>query len=113
MSLAINREAITERLFGGNATVANQYAPSYRAGAPEMPALEYNPEKAKALLAYLALPPGKSRSREEIMALLWSDRGEAQARAEGHFVHVFVDRVTQRPTPIPQAMRAALEKLVV
>ncbi len=38
-------------------------------------------QKAKALLAYLALPPGKSRSREEIMALLWSDRGEAQARA--------------------------------
>jgi adenylate cyclase len=37
--------------------------------------------KAKALLAYLALPLGKSRSREEIMALLWSDRGEAQARA--------------------------------
>jgi adenylate cyclase len=38
-------------------------------------------QKAKALLAYLALPPGKARSREEIMALLWSDRGEAQARA--------------------------------
>jgi TolB-like protein len=38
-------------------------------------------QKAKALLAYLALPPGKTRSREEIMALLWSDRGEAQARA--------------------------------
>jgi TolB-like protein len=37
--------------------------------------------KAKALLAYLALPPGKPRSREEIMALLWSERGEAQARA--------------------------------
>lgn len=37
--------------------------------------------KAKALLAYLALPLGKPRSREEIMALLWSDRGEAQARA--------------------------------
>jgi TolB-like protein len=37
--------------------------------------------KARALLAYLALPPGKPRSREEIMALLWSDRGEAQARA--------------------------------
>lgn len=37
--------------------------------------------KAKALLAYLALSPGKTRSREEIMALLWSDRGEAQARA--------------------------------
>lgn len=38
-------------------------------------------QKAKALLAYLALSPGKSRSREEIMALLWSDRAEAQARA--------------------------------
>jgi adenylate cyclase len=38
-------------------------------------------KKAKALLAYLALSPRMSRSREEIMALLWSDRGEAQARA--------------------------------
>ena len=38
-------------------------------------------KKARALLAYLALSPGRSRSREEIMALLWSDRGEAQARA--------------------------------
>ncbi len=38
-------------------------------------------KKAKALLAYLGLSPRKSRSREEIMALLWSDRGEAQARA--------------------------------
>ena len=37
--------------------------------------------KAKALLSFLALSRGKSRSREEIMALLWSDRGEAQARA--------------------------------
>jgi TolB-like protein/Tfp pilus assembly protein PilF len=38
-------------------------------------------QKAKALLAYLALPPGKARSREQIMALLWSERGDAQARA--------------------------------
>lgn len=37
--------------------------------------------KAQALLAYLALPLGKARSREEIIALLWSDRGEAQGRA--------------------------------
>lgn len=37
--------------------------------------------KAKALLAYLARSPRMSRSREEIMALLWSDRGKAQARA--------------------------------
>jgi DNA-binding SARP family transcriptional activator len=38
-------------------------------------------KKAKALLSFLALPPGKSRSREEIMALLWSDRADDQARA--------------------------------
>lgn len=37
--------------------------------------------KGKALLAYLAQTPGKPRSREEIMALLWSDRGETQGRA--------------------------------
>ncbi len=38
-------------------------------------------QKAKALLTYLSLPPGKPRSREQIMALLWSERGDAQARA--------------------------------
>lgn len=38
-------------------------------------------QKARALLAFLALPLGKPRSREAIMALLWSDRGEEQARA--------------------------------
>jgi adenylate cyclase len=37
--------------------------------------------KARALLAYLALPPGKPRSREQIMALLWSERGDQQARS--------------------------------
>lgn len=51
MSLAINRDAIADRLFGGNATVANQFSPSYRAGAPEMPALEYDPDRAKELMA--------------------------------------------------------------
>ncbi|MEM7075047.1 MAG: hypothetical protein AAF484_08170 [Pseudomonadota bacterium] len=37
--------------------------------------------KARALLAYLARSPGKQRSREEILALLWSDREDAQGRA--------------------------------
>ncbi|MCV2873719.1 hypothetical protein OEZ71_15580 [Defluviimonas sp. WL0050] len=37
--------------------------------------------RAKALLAYLSQSPGMRRSRVEIMALLWSNRGEAQARA--------------------------------
>jgi TolB-like protein/Flp pilus assembly protein TadD len=38
-------------------------------------------KKSRALLAYLALPPGKERSREEVMALLWSERGDEQARS--------------------------------
>jgi acyl-CoA thioester hydrolase len=32
-----------------------------------------------------------------------------EASAEGHFVHVFVDRPTQRPVPIPDPIRTALE----
>jgi acyl-CoA thioester hydrolase len=37
-------------------------------------------------------------------------RGEDDiAAAEGHFVHVYVDRATQkRPTPLPAQLRAAL-----
>ncbi|QEC48482.1 acyl-CoA thioesterase [Baekduia soli] len=37
--------------------------------------------------------------------------GAAQAAATGWFVHVFVDRETRRPVPIPPAIRAALEPL--
>lgn len=40
-------------------------------------------------------------------------RGEAEVSAWGHFVHVFIDRVTRRPVPIPKGVRAALSKLVV
>ncbi len=36
--------------------------------------------KAQALLAYLALPPGRWHSREKLTALLWGDAPEAQAR---------------------------------
>ncbi|MQA27506.1 MAG: acyl-CoA thioesterase, partial [Micromonosporaceae bacterium] len=32
--------------------------------------------------------------------------------AEGHFVHVFVDRATRRPTPVEGALRQSLERLV-
>ena len=33
------------------------------------------------------------------------------AAAHGTFVHVFVDRVTRRPAPIPEPLRAALARL--
>lgn len=34
-----------------------------------------------------------------------------RAAAHGHFVHVFVDRATRTPTPIPDTLRAALETI--
>ena len=34
-----------------------------------------------------------------------------RAAAQGHFVHVYVDRATRRPVPLPAAVRAALEPL--
>lgn len=39
-------------------------------------------------------------------------QGDAEIAAHGHFVHVFVDSETRRPTPIPDPMRAALQRLV-
>lgn len=33
------------------------------------------------------------------------------ASAEGHFVHVYCDRATMRPVPIPDAIRAEMEKI--
>ena len=39
--------------------------------------------------------------------------GEAQPAAQGHFVHVYVDRATRRPVALPDALRAALLPLAV
>ena len=39
--------------------------------------------------------------------------GEALAAAAGHFVHVYVDRLTRRPSSLPAALLAALEPLKV
>ena len=36
---------------------------------------------------------------------------ELRAAAQGHFVHVYVDRASNRPAPLPAALRAALEPL--
>lgn len=36
---------------------------------------------------------------------------ETEAAAEGHFVHVFVDRATMRPVPMPHEARQALAEL--
>ena len=34
-----------------------------------------------------------------------------KASAQGHFVHVYVDRATNRPVPLPEALRKALAGL--
>ena len=39
--------------------------------------------------------------------------GDSEAAANGFFVHVYVDRVSRRPTPLPPLWRAALESLQV
>ncbi len=39
-------------------------------------------------------------------------RGSERAAAQGHFVHVFVDRVTRRPLPIPDKLRVSFRALV-
>jgi acyl-CoA thioester hydrolase len=39
--------------------------------------------------------------------------GHDAPAAEGHFVHVYVDRDTRRPLPLPAAWRARLAALVV
>ena len=38
--------------------------------------------------------------------------GEPLAAACGHFVHVYVDRVTRRPAPLPPALVATLQGLL-
>lgn len=39
--------------------------------------------------------------------------GDDEAAAQGHFVHVYVDRATRRPVPLPDALRAVLQALLV
>ena len=36
---------------------------------------------------------------------------EARASAEGHFIHVYVDRTTRRPAPLSEDLRRALKTI--
>jgi len=53
---------------------------------------------------------GNSSVRYELAIF---EAGEEQPAAEGHFIHVYVDRKTRRPVPLPAALRSALEKIAV
>lgn len=37
--------------------------------------------------------------------------GETDAAAQGHFIHVYVDRESQRPVVLPTALRTVLEQI--
>lgn len=52
---------------------------------------------------------GNSSVRYEVGIFL---AGEEAIAAHGHFVHVYVNRTDNRPTPIPGPIRIALEPLV-
>jgi acyl-CoA thioester hydrolase len=51
---------------------------------------------------------GRSSVRYEIALF---GEGAETAAAQGHFVHVYVDRSTRRPVSLPEALRSALEPL--
>ena len=55
---------------------------------------------------------GRSSVRYEV-GIFRSRGADDELLAFGHFVHVFVDRARRRPTPIPDRIRAALERLRV
>jgi len=51
---------------------------------------------------------GNSSVRYEIAIF---KAGESAPAAEGHFVHVYVDRETRRPVTLPEELRRALEMI--
>ncbi len=53
---------------------------------------------------------GKSSVRYEVALFA---AGEALASAQGHFIHVYVDRDSRRPVPLPPTLRAAVEQIRV
>lgn len=64
------------------------------------------PEALEAGLAVVHLGRSSVRYRIGIFK-----QGAQQAAAQGHFVHVYVDRTTQRPVEIPVEIRAMLSEL--
>ena len=89
LSLSIDRQAIVDKLMGGNATVASQFAPSYQVGADSsMPDMAYDVDKARQLLAEagysdsisidLRMPTGKYQNGKRVgqaIAQYWSRIG--------------------------------------
>ncbi|MDO8904771.1 thioesterase family protein [Hydrogenophaga sp.] len=65
------------------------------------------PETVEAGLRVAHL--GRSSVRYEVGLFA---QGQETAAACGHFVHVYVDRETRRPVPLPAALKTTLETLL-
>jgi acyl-CoA thioester hydrolase len=75
-------------------------------GCRYMASLTY-PETVTAGLRVAHL--GRSSVRYEVALF---GEGSEEAAAEGHFVHVYVDRASRRPVELPAKLRATLEPLL-
>jgi acyl-CoA thioester hydrolase len=64
------------------------------------------PDRITAALAVEHLGTSSVRYR---LAVFRND--DDAAAAQGHFVHVYVDRATNRPVPLPDALRTTLERI--
>ncbi|TDV64525.1 thioesterase family protein [Pseudomonas sp. LP_7_YM] len=63
-------------------------------------------------LIEIGLRVGKLGNSSVQYALAVFKAGEADACAAGRFVHVFVERTSNQPVPIPAQLRQALERLL-
>jgi len=66
------------------------------------------PERVEAGLRVARI--GASSVRYEVGLF---KEGEPQAAAQGHFMHVYVDRATRRPAALPEPLRTALAPLLI
>jgi acyl-CoA thioester hydrolase len=64
------------------------------------------PDRITAALAVEHLGNSSVRYR---LAVFRNDDNDAAA--QGHFVHVYVERATNKPVPLPDALRKALERI--
>ncbi|MEK7266182.1 MAG: thioesterase family protein [Pseudomonadota bacterium] len=64
------------------------------------------PEKLDGALRVAKI--GNSSVRYELAIF---KAGEDKPAAEGHFIHVYVDRATRRPVALPAELRRALERV--
>jgi acyl-CoA thioester hydrolase len=106
--------------YGWFDTVVNEYL--IRSGALDLersPVIGLVVETGCNYFAELAFPQavdaglrvariGRSSVRYEIGLFA---AGAQQASAQGHFIHVYVDRAGRRPVALPQSLRAALERI--